>query len=131
MVQPRSTQIHRVEEGESLVGIAVKHGCTAGELRTLNKLHSSQVLSGQILFVPDEESKLKERERDMMEGSVGDLRSAPASSSSSLNCVDESGSSVTEEKSGRHQSSAILHRIPAMYITDGQVSFVPVVKYFS
>eukprot|EP01135_Chromosphaera_perkinsii_P001618 Nk52_evm88s207 gene=Nk52_evmTU88s207 len=117
MVQPSSTKIYHVKEGDSLMGVAVKHGCTIGELRSINKLHSSQILCGQVLFVPEGGKK------------VGSNLNQPSLSASSTLTYDESldGSEESLKSSaeggsskGNQHSSGILHRVPAMFITDGQ-----------
>jgi len=47
-----ATQIHQVKRGETLTGIAVKYGTTAGALSDLNKLKKQGVWVGQRLKVP-------------------------------------------------------------------------------
>lgn len=47
-----ATQIHQVKRGETLTGIAVKYGTTAGALSDLNKLKKPGVWVGQRLKVP-------------------------------------------------------------------------------
>lgn len=47
-----ATQIHQVKRGETLTGIAVKYGTTAGALTDLNKLKKPGVWVGQRLKVP-------------------------------------------------------------------------------
>ncbi|MGV8924092.1 MAG: N-acetylmuramoyl-L-alanine amidase AmiB [Ewingella sp.] len=47
-----ATQIHQVKRGETLIGIAVKYGTTAGALSDLNKLKKDGVWVGQRLKVP-------------------------------------------------------------------------------
>src|SRR5471030_1756213 len=47
-----ATQIHQVKRGETLIGIAVNYGTTAGALSDLNKLKKDGVWVGQRLKVP-------------------------------------------------------------------------------
>src|SRR5471030_3090085 len=47
-----ATQIHQVKRGETLTGIAVNYGTTAGALSDLNKLKKDGVWVGQRLKVP-------------------------------------------------------------------------------
>eukprot|EP00126_Sphaerothecum_destruens_P000849 Sdes_comp11339_c0_seq1m2742 len=51
---PESSTLYTVADTDSLVGIAVKCGCSVAELCRFNKLMSDQIFPGQILYLPSE-----------------------------------------------------------------------------
>ncbi len=54
VIIPAKTGIHKVEGGQSLYGIAVKHGVLMADIRRWNGLTSDQLRSGQELIVSEQ-----------------------------------------------------------------------------
>ncbi|XP_065178965.1 oxidation resistance protein 1-like isoform X2 [Sycon ciliatum] len=51
--RPPLTDEYQVEDSDTLYSIAVSYGCTTHELRRLNRLQTSLIFPGQVLYVPE------------------------------------------------------------------------------
>ncbi|XP_065843900.1 oxidation resistance protein 1-like isoform X2 [Oscarella lobularis] len=135
--QPPNTEIYEVQKGDNLSTIALRHNIRNTELKRLNKLNSSMVFPGQVLYVPkvEEWDVLTDKEISEAKGAA-DTTSTPErrkrAEASALGHLRPAGrhghSSLSSSRRGSWTRSAMddeeisdrFIRIRAKFITDSQ-----------